>query len=114
MTNSNGSLEVASLSFLGALGSTYPRSPFGAYGLGGNLFENRVDNWSEKSGGQIAPGICGTETGNWIRVVTVSAAPILAALPLMAGGLAAPRGRFSFALMKCNTIVGSSFSTPGC
>lgn len=89
MSNSNGSLEVASSAFLGAAGTTYPGSPFAARGLEGNPFDNTLNDWYQVAGSVISLGMRVTEPGDWIRVVTVSTVPIPAALPLLGGGLAA-------------------------
>ncbi|MGR3322878.1 MAG: hypothetical protein ACU0DK_13205 [Pseudooceanicola sp.] len=83
MSNSNGSLEVASSSFLGALGTIYPNSPFNARGLEGT----GIDGYSY-AGNFLTVSMEVTEPGDWIRVVTVSEVPVPAALPLLAGALA--------------------------
>ena len=81
MSDSNGTLEAASNSVLGALGTTYPGS-FGARGLEGNPFDNFNDDFYSFAGNVLTLGMRVTEPGDWIRVVTASPAPV----PLPAAG----------------------------
>ena len=81
MSNSNGSLEAASNSFLGAPGTAYPGS-FGARGLEGNPFDNVNDDFYSFAGKVLTIGMQVTEPGDWVRVVTASPAPV----PLPAAG----------------------------
>ena len=88
MSNSNGSLETNSTPILGSLTTNYPGSPFSARGMEGNPLDGLLNNdWYSFTGNTIQLGMRVTEPGDWIRVVTVSAVPIPAALPLMFGGL---------------------------
>lgn len=86
MSDNGGTLEAMSSSFLGAAGTTYPAA-FPNRGLEGNPFDNMVDDWYSFVDATISLGMRVTEPGDWIRVVTVSAVPLPAALPLFAGGL---------------------------
>ena len=81
MSDSNGTLEAASNSVLGAVGTTYPGS-FGARGLEGNPFDNFNDDFYSFTGSVLTLGMRVTEPGDWIRVVTASPAPV----PLPAAG----------------------------
>jgi hypothetical protein len=65
MSNSNGSLEVASTPILGAAGTVYPAAPFAARGMEGG------DSYAV-AGNQITVHMSVTEPGDWIRVVTVA------------------------------------------
>lgn len=65
MSDSTGSLEVASSSFLGAPGTIYPLAPFPARGMEGG------DGYAV-SGSFITVDMVVTEPGDWIRVVTAS------------------------------------------
>jgi len=81
MSDSSGNLEAASNALLGAAGTTYPGG-FAARGL-----EGGGDNYSFL-GSAMTLGMHVTEPGDWIRVVTVSAVPLPAALPLYGAGIA--------------------------
>ena len=65
MSNSNGSLEVASSPILGAPGTIYPGAPFGARGMEGG------DSYTV-SGNSIKVTMRVAQPGDWIRVVTRS------------------------------------------
>ena len=103
MSNSNGSLEVATSAFLGAVGTLYPNAPFSARGMeGGSPWTAGTSNdWYRVAGDTIRLGMRVTEPGDWIRVVTVSAVPVPASMLLMGtalvgfGGFAARRKRKS-------------------
>jgi len=86
MSDGPGALEAASSSFLGAPGTTYPGS-FNARGLEGNAFPGTTNDWYSFALSTINLGMRVTEPGDWIRVVTVSAVPVPAALPLFGTGL---------------------------
>lgn len=88
MSDSTGLAETQSSGFLGAPGTSYPGAPFSARGLEGNPFDNTANDWYSTAGNTITLGMRVTEPGDWIRVVTVSAVPIPAALPLLGGALA--------------------------
>lgn len=89
MSDSTGSLEVASSGFLGLATTLYPVSAFNARGMEGNPLDGRTDNdWYSFLGDTISLGMNVTEPGDWIRVVTVSQVPVPAALPLFLTGLA--------------------------
>jgi hypothetical protein len=64
MSNSSGSLEVASSPVAGAPGTIYPLAPFGARGL-----EAGSDSYTV-AGNQITVSMTVTEPGDWIRVIT--------------------------------------------
>jgi hypothetical protein len=66
MSNSSGSLEVASSAVAGAPGTIYPAAPFGARGL-----EAGSDGYVV-AGNQITVSMTVTEPGDWIRVITAS------------------------------------------
>lgn len=68
MSDSGGLLEAASNSFLGAPGTIYPGS-FAARGMEGN-------DWYSVAGNTITVSMWVTEPGDWIRVVTATAAPV--------------------------------------
>ena len=88
MSASNGSQEVASSSFLGTVGTLYPALAFSARGLEGDPLDGLVNNdWYSFLDDTISLGLRVTEPGDWLRVVTVTAVPLPAALPLFAGGL---------------------------
>ncbi len=87
MSDSTGLLEVNSSSFLGAPGTTYPIAAFAARGLEGNAFPGTANDWYSFALSTINLGMRVTEPGDWIRVVTVSAVPVPAALPLFGTGL---------------------------
>lgn len=63
MSNSNGSLEVASTPALGAPGTIYPTSPFNARGIEGG------DGYSI-SGNTLTVTMQVSEPGDWMRVIT--------------------------------------------
>ena len=74
MSDQRGTLEAASNSILGALGTAYPGG-FGARGLEGNDFYSVAGN-------VLSLGMAVSEPGDWIRVVTQAPAPV----PLPAAG----------------------------
>ncbi len=88
MSDINGNLEAASSGFLGAAGTTYDNgnasqsAPFNNRGL-----EGGGDGYSI-AGNILTLSMHVTEPGDWIRVVTVSAVPLPAALPLYGAGVA--------------------------
>ena len=88
MSNSNGSFEVASSSFLGASGTIYPTSPFGARGLENDPLIGTNDDYYSVNCDTITVGLRVTEPGDWMRVVTVSQVPLPAGLPLFLAALA--------------------------
>ena len=71
MSNSNGSLEVASSDILGAAGTVYPLAPFVARGMEGNNPDCQLagDGYTV-AGNTIEVTMRVTEPGDWIRVVT--------------------------------------------
>lgn len=72
MSSSNGSLEIAS-QFLGAMGTIYPSSTYGARGMEGNPLDGLVnDDWYSFASNTISLGMRVTEPGDWIRVITTS------------------------------------------
>jgi len=79
MQDIGGNDEAASNAFLGNPGTIYPGA-FANRGLEGNDILFFVGN-------VLTTTFKVTEPGDWIRVVTVSAVPLPAALPLFAGGL---------------------------
>lgn len=81
MSNTGGSFEANSSGLLGAAGTTYP-SAFNNRGL-----EGGGDGYSIL-GNMLTLDMHVTEPGDWIRVVTVSAVPLPAALPLYGAGVA--------------------------
>jgi len=91
MSNSNGSLEVASSGFLGAAGTAYPNSAFAARGLeSSGSFADSI----AVVGNVLTASFFVTEPGDWIRVITqsvpgtITVVPLPAALPLYGTGLA--------------------------
>jgi len=80
MSDVDGTLEALSNAFLGASGTNYPGS-FANRGLEG------TDSYSA-SGNVLSVDLRVTQPGDWIRVITVSAVPVPAALPLFGTGLA--------------------------
>ncbi len=82
MSDRNGTLEAGSSSFLGASGTTYP-SAFSARGFEGS------DTYTV-SGNSIMVSMFVKEPGDWIRVVTATAAPVPepATMILFGAGLA--------------------------
>jgi len=89
MSDIDGNLEAMSSAFLGAAGTNYtttfpgsgPAAPFKNRGLEG------FDAFTIL-GNQLRIRLRVTEPGDWIRVITVSAVPLPAALPLFGTGLA--------------------------
>lgn len=69
MSNSNGSLEVASSGLLGAPGTTYPALPFPARGL-----EPGTPDGYAVAGNAITVSMAVSQPGDWIRVVTAAVA----------------------------------------
>ena len=72
MSDSTGSLEVASTPYLGAVGTVYPGAPLGARGLETNVGPGGPNDGYAISGNTltIGVGMAVTEPGDWIRVVT--------------------------------------------
>ena len=64
MSNTSGSLEVASSALLGAIGTVYPGAPFANRGL-----EGSGDGYTIL-GNQLTLTMVVTQPGDWIRVVT--------------------------------------------
>lgn len=89
MANIGGSHEAASSAELGAAGTTYP-SAFGNRGLEGSYIDGPFGTNDAYSiaGNFLTLSMKVTEPGDWIRIVTVSAVPLPAALPLYAAGVA--------------------------
>lgn len=95
MSDSGGTLEAASTSFLGAPGTNYtvtgpatgPAAPFRARGLEGNNGTGIGADGYTFTNNVLTVGMEVTEPGDWIRVVTAPV-PVPAALPLLAGALA--------------------------
>ncbi|WP_025896824.1 hypothetical protein [Sneathiella glossodoripedis] len=89
MADIGGTDEAASSAELGAAGTTYP-SAFANRGLEGDYNDGVFANNDEYSfiGNVLTLSMKVTEPGDWIRVVTVSAVPLPAALPLYAAGVA--------------------------
>jgi hypothetical protein len=103
MSDYMGTNEANSSSILGAAGTQYspgllgnPAAPFAARGmehpndnniLGTNRGCGTVNDGYLISGNTLCVSMLVTEPGDWIRVVTVSAVPVPAALPLMLAGL---------------------------
>lgn len=91
MADIHGTLEAAS-NFLGAVGTTYPG------GFDNRGLEGTAGGVSGSGGGDVYSFLAGsnaltvgmhvTEPGDWIRVITVSAVPLPAALPLYGAGIA--------------------------
>ena len=81
MTDVGGTLEAASNALLGNIPGTLYPGAFRNRGLEGG------DSFSV-SGNVLTTNFIVSDPGDWIRVVTVSAVPLPAALPLFAGGLA--------------------------
>ncbi len=80
MSDIHGTLEAATSDLLGHDDTTYP-SAFNNRGLEGNDMYNILGN-------ELAVNMYVTQPGDWIRVVTVSAVPLPAALPLYGAGVA--------------------------
>lgn len=80
MSDSGGTLEAASTATLGAAGTNYPGAGFAARGMEGA--DGYIIN-----GAFLTVDMGVTQPGDWIRVVTVSAIPLPAALPLYAAGV---------------------------
>ena len=80
MSDIDGDLEAATSSFLGHDDTTYP-SAFDNRGMEGNDMYSILGN-------ELTVNMFVTQPGDWIRVVTVSAVPLPAALPLYGAGVA--------------------------
>ncbi|WP_169544223.1 hypothetical protein [Sneathiella aquimaris] len=80
MSDAGGLKEAASNALLGATSTTYPGA-FGNRGMEG------ADNYF-MLGNLLTVDMLVTQPGDWIRVVTVSAVPLPAALPLYGAGVA--------------------------
>jgi hypothetical protein len=92
MSDRNGSLETASTFELGAPGTNYPASAFGARGLEGNDGSGTgpfpSDGYALLDPYSLRVGMSVTEPGDWIRVVTASSeVPTPGVLALLAAGL---------------------------
>ncbi len=89
MANIGGSHEAASSGELGAAGTTYP-SAFSNRGLEGSYINGDLGTNDAYviANNFLTLTMRVTEPGDWIRVVTVSAVPLPAALPLYAAGIA--------------------------
>ncbi len=89
MSDRGGNLEANSTALLGLPGSTYG-APFSARGMeasqncGPNMSN---DGYSFVSSNELCVGMYATQPGDWIRVVTVSAVPVPASLPLLLAGM---------------------------
>ena len=79
MSDSYGTLEAASSSFLGAPGTVYPGA-FAARGMEG------ADSYLV-SGSMITVSMAVSEPGDWIRVITASAVPEPSTVLLFSTGL---------------------------
>ncbi|WP_422038293.1 hypothetical protein [Roseibium sp.] len=97
MSDKGGTLEAATSSVLGALGTNYTvpfpgsgaAAPFNARGLEQNDGQGDGSNDGYSINGNVLTlGMKVTEPGDWIRVVTATTVPIPAALPLLGGALA--------------------------
>jgi len=86
MSDSIGSLEVASSPVLGAVGTIYPGAPFGARGMESQDGGGGPNDGYTISGNTLMMGVGMhvTEPGDWIRVVT---APIPAPGAFLLGSL---------------------------
>ena len=80
MSDSGGLLESASTAVLGAAGTAYPAG-FTARGMEG------ADGYAI-AGAMLTVAMGVSQPGDWIRVVTLSAIPLPAALPLYGAGMA--------------------------
>lgn len=80
MSDSQGNLEDASTSILGAAGTNYPASGFNARGMEGN------DGYTV-NGNMITVDMRVTQPGDWIRVITASPVPAPGAMALALIGL---------------------------
>ncbi|MBT8473380.1 MAG: hypothetical protein HKP25_11190 [Marinicaulis sp.] len=88
MSDSGGTLEAASSSFLGAAGTIYPGA-FTARGMEGDPLDGLINNdYYSFLTDTITVGMRVTEPGDWIRVITASEIPVPAALPLLLSGIA--------------------------
>ena len=89
MANIGGGHEAASSGELGAAGTTYSAA-FSNRGLEGNYINGPFGSNDAYSiaGSLLTLSMYVTEPGDWIRVVTVSAVPLPAALPLYGAGIA--------------------------
>lgn len=90
MSNYNGSLEINSSDFLGAVGTIYPDMTFGARGIETNpaTCNMNTNDCYIISGNTLSLSMNVTEPGDWIRVITASRdVPAPAPLALLALGL---------------------------
>lgn len=90
MADRGGSDEAGSTGQLGLDGTSYP-SAFSQRGLEGNYHNSNnlnSDDFYSINGNFLTLSMYVTEPGDWIRVVTVSAVPLPAALPLYGAGIA--------------------------
>ncbi|MDH3634369.1 MAG: PEP-CTERM sorting domain-containing protein [Gammaproteobacteria bacterium] len=87
MSDSSGSLEVASSSLLGAAGTLYPVLPFSARGLEGIPPCPASDDCYNVSGNALTLTMRVTEPGDWIRVITASRVPEPSIIALFGLGL---------------------------
>lgn len=89
MSDYTGSLEIASSSLLGAMGTTYQATTFNARGLEGNAIGNIGSNDGYiVSGNTLDLRMRVTEPGDWIRVITAANVPEPSTIMLMGLGLA--------------------------
>ena len=97
MSNRAGTYESASTFELGAPGSNYtttfpgsgPAAPFNARGIESNNGTGlgTSDGYTLFSPNQLRVSMFVSEPGDWLRVVTVAAVPVPAAMPLLLAGL---------------------------